>query len=43
MVIIDDLIPSMDNETFFAKGNGPELWVILLEKAWAKINGSYER
>jgi len=43
MVIIDDLIPSMDSATVFSKGNGPELWVILLEKAWAKLHGSYER
>jgi calpain-15 len=27
----------------FSKGNGPELWVIIMEKAWAKIHGSYDR
>ena len=27
----------------FSKGNGPELWVIIFEKAWAKIHGSYDR
>lgn len=43
-VIIDDLIPVRDgDQTVFAHGNGPELWVILLEKAWAKLHGSYER
>ena len=27
----------------FSRGNGPELWVIIMEKAWAKIHGSYDR
>jgi hypothetical protein len=45
-VIIDDHIPCDSGNNAgpcFSKGNGPELWVILLEKAWAKIHGSYER
>ena len=25
----------------FLRGNGPELWVLLLEKAYAKINKCY--
>lgn len=43
-VIIDDHIPcDSDGEPCFSKANGNELWVMLLEKAWAKIHGSYER
>ena len=43
IVIVDDFIP-VDKNTrrpCFAMPNGNELWVILLEKAWAKINGGY--
>ena len=43
MVVIDDFIPCKNGEPIFSKANGNELWVILLEKAWAKLHGSYER
>ena len=26
---------------YFTKGNGKELWVVILEKAWAKVHGDY--
>lgn len=46
LVLVDDYIPCYDNwgKNFaFSSTNGNELWVILLEKAWAKINGSYAK
>jgi hypothetical protein len=43
-IIVDDHIPcDSDSEPCFSAANGNELWVMLLEKAWAKIHGSYER
>ena len=45
LVIIDDFFPSKKNcakpEFAFTRANGPELWVVLLEKVWSKICGSY--
>jgi calpain-15 len=45
-VIIDDQIPCTNTEIpepAFSHAHGEELWVILIEKAWAKVHGSYER
>ena len=42
-VVIDDYFPCEDGEPCFSKANGNELWVLILEKAWAKVHGSYER
>ena len=43
-VIIDDYFPcKKDGTPAFSKAQGDELWVLLLEKAWAKLHGSYER
>ena len=41
---IDDHIPYdlKKNKPAFSQSKGNELWVMLLEKAWAKINGNYE-
>tara|TARA_B110000285_G_C15105152_1_gene607515 strand:+ start:374 stop:1507 length:1134 start_codon:yes stop_codon:yes gene_type:complete len=43
-VVLDNYIPCDESgEPVFSSANGNELWVILLEKAWAKLHGSYER
>ena len=46
LVIVDDYIPcygGWGKNFSFTYTNGNELWVILLEKAWAKLNGCYAR
>jgi len=47
VVIVDDLIPcrvfANSVKPIFANSKSHELWVILLEKAWAKLHGSYKR
>ena len=46
LVLLDDFIPcygSYKKNFAFSHTNGNELWVILLEKAWAKLNGNYAR
>lgn len=42
-IVIDDLIPVFDGSfrPVFCKPKNNEIWVMLLEKAWAKISGSY--
>lgn len=42
-VVMDDYFPCEDGDPCFSKANGNELWVLMLEKAWAKLHGSYER
>ena len=42
--MIDDYIPVGDDaQPYFSRNHGNELWALLLEKAWAKVHGSYER
>ena len=45
IVIIDDYIPFLKgkNKPYFSHPNNSEIWVLLLEKAWAKVNGGYEK
>ena len=42
-VVVDDYFPCQYGEPCFSKANGNELWVLILEKVWAKLHGSYER
>jgi hypothetical protein len=38
---IDDFLPTENDQPLFAKPKGSELWVLLLEKAFAKLFGDY--
>lgn len=43
-IIIDDYFPCVNEKggPAFSKANGNELWVLILEKAYAKVFGSYQ-
>ena len=43
IVIVDDYIPvfKKNNKICYSRPNNNEIWVCILEKAWAKINGGY--
>lgn len=40
---MDNYIPCLKGRPCFSTANGNELWVIIMEKAWAKMHGNYER
>jgi len=44
-VIVDDYFPfcPIKNDWAFSKSVDNEIWVLILEKAWAKIHGNYQR
>lgn len=41
VVDIDDYFPFLKDKPVFSRSNNRELWVMILEKVWAKIYGSY--
>lgn len=43
LIILDDYFPCSKNGGYpiFSRPNGNEIWAMLLEKAWAKVNGGY--
>jgi len=41
--VCDNFIPTRDNEPCFSTTKGNELWVLVLEKCWAKIHGDFIR
>jgi hypothetical protein len=40
-VVIDDYVPCKKGKPMFTKPKGNEMWVLLLEKAFAKYVGNY--
>lgn len=44
-VIVDDFIPyaSLTNKPVFSRTADGSFWLCILEKAWAKIHGTYQR
>ena len=44
LVTVDDYVPcALDGSPVFSRANGEELWVLLIEKAMAKLSGNYYR
>ena len=43
MCMVDNYIPCKKGSPCFSRANGSETWVLVLEKAWAKIHKSYQR
>jgi calpain-15 len=42
-IVLDDFFPLHNGKPFFSRNSGPEIWVMLLEKAYAKAFGSYQK
>jgi hypothetical protein len=42
-IVVDSYLPCLDKSPIFSSAHENELWVLIMEKAWAKAHGSYER
>ena len=42
-VVVDDWFPTVYGKPAFSKTKTGELWAMIMEKAWAKVHGSYMR
>ena len=42
-IVTDTLMPCIDGKPCFARTHSDDLWVMIIQKAYAKILGSYER
>lgn len=43
-MVVDDIFPcDKYGNPAYSRANGPELWVLLIEKAYAKIYGNYKK
>ena len=40
--VVDNFFPCRNQKPVFARNHGKELWVMILEKVWAKLHKSYE-
>lgn len=42
-IILDDYFPTKYGRAAYCSSKENEIWAMLLEKAWAKVHGSYMR
>ena len=43
VVCVDNFIPTLNQEPCFSTTKGNELWVLIIEKVWAKLHGDFVR
>ena len=42
-IYVDDWFPSLHDKPAFANTKDGAIWVMILEKAWAKLHGSFSK
>ncbi len=42
-IIVDDWLPTIGGKLTFGHTSNSSIWLPLIEKAWAKLNGNYDR